>query len=349
MKGVQSAPAINRATDYQAAQSTVTTPDAVDRGGGIADRLPRVWTLWAATRPSQVALVLAVYLLGVGMGTTGPPITDSERAASISTVVLAPEFFAPVLLGAIGLVLVTVAIHYANEYTDVETDRLTTPTPFSGGSGALVRTGLSRSFMRSATIAAVVVASMSLLALATVRGVPVDAIGLLVVIFGLGLAYSLPPIAFIRRGLGELVNAILGGVLLPLYGTAVVASPTPAAVLAVLPFALLVICNLFATHWPDREADARVGKRTLAVRWSPRRLRRAFGVVATLALSVAAGLWIVDVLPTAVALAHVTPVPFLLWSGIVLTRQRSPFPAVFSMVVLAIASTIAWWWVGVGV
>lgn len=56
-----------------------------------------------------------------------------------------------------------------------------------------------------------------------------------------------------------------GGIALPLYGAAVVATPTPVA-LALVPHTLLVGCNLLATHWADREADAAVGKRTLAVR-----------------------------------------------------------------------------------
>jgi 1,4-dihydroxy-2-naphthoate octaprenyltransferase len=35
-----------------------------------------------------------------------------------------------------------------------------------------------------------------------------------------GLAYSVAPVALMRRGAGEAVNAILGGLLLPLYGVA---------------------------------------------------------------------------------------------------------------------------------
>gem|GEM_PF-305692 len=318
-----------------------------DRKRSIADRFPRAWTLWAATRPSQFLLVGLVYVLGVGMATAGPPVTRGVPPASTLPGALSAEVVDPVLVGAIALVPVTVAIHYANEYADVETDRLTTQTPFSGGSGALERTGLAPTFLRSATIAATLIAAIGIVGVSAMGRLPVDAVALLVVIFGLGLAYSLPPIAFVRRGVGEVVNAVLGGLLLPLYGVAVVASPTVLAALAVLPFALVVGCNLCATHWPDREADEQVGKRTLAVRWSSRRLRLAYGVLTTAAIGGAVGLWVGGVVPDAVALAHVVPLPFLLWGGVVLTRQRSPLPAVLAMVILAIGATIGWWWVGI--
>ncbi|WP_440765027.1 prenyltransferase [Natronorubrum sp. DTA7] len=278
------------------------------------------------------------------MAITGPPLT---AVGSAPVEMGSIQFLETVLIGIITLLPVAVAIHYANEYADVETDALTTRTPFSGGSGAIDQTGLSRSFLRSATVRSALVASIIVAGVASVAGLPLDSLALLAAIFGLGLAYSLPPIAFVRRGVGEVVNAVIGDVLLPLYGVAVVASPRPAAALAVVPFTLLVACNLLATHWPDRTADAGVGKRTLAVRWSPARIRRAFATLAVTAAIVTVVLWLGDVLPDAVALAHLAPVPFVLWSWIVLTRQHSPLPAVLAMVVLAVLGTIAWWWTAV--
>jgi 1,4-dihydroxy-2-naphthoate octaprenyltransferase len=166
--------------------------------------------------------------------------------------------------------------------------------------------------------------------------------------FVVGLAYPLPPFALIRRGIGEIANAVLGGLLLPMYGFAVVATPTALAWLSVLPFTLLVGCNLLATHWPDVDADRAVGKRTLVVRWSPSRIRGVYGVLVVTSTALAAVLWRSGVYPDPVAIAHAAPLPFLLWGGAVLTRQRSPFPSVLAMVLLAVMSTASWWWVGVG-
>ncbi|SIS13793.1 prenyltransferase [Natronorubrum thiooxidans] len=323
---------------------TSSNADRSTTDSWVVDRFPRLWTLWTAARPSQLALIVVVYMFGVGMATTGPPLIAADSApAGVHSV----HFLETVLMGVIALLPVAVAIHSANEYADVETDALTTRTPFSGGSGAIDRAGVSPSVLRSATVGSAALAVVVVAGVDLIGGFPLDAIALLAAIFGLGLAYSLPPIAFVRRGVGEVVNAVLGGVLLPLYGVAVVASPRPTVVLAVVPFTLLVGCNLLATHWPDRAADAAVGKRTLAVRWSPTRIRRAFATLAATAAVVTVILWLEEILPDAVALAHLAPVPFVLWSWAVLTRQRSPLPAVLAMVVLAVTGTIAWWWTGV--
>lgn len=304
----------------------------------VKERAPRLWTLWVAARPSQVALVLLVYVLGVGIATNSDPFV-------IEPIVPSPAI---VGTGAAALVATTVAVHYANEYADQDTDRLATRMPFSGGSGALVATGLPRSFLRAALIGAGV-AAVGTLALAVLNGLADDAALLLVVILGAGLAYSLPPTVLIRRGVGEAVNATLGGLLLPLYGAAVLGSPTPAAARSVLPFTLLVGCNLLATHWADREADAATGKRTLAVRWGPGRLRQAYATLAIAAGFLVLVLWFADEIPSIVAAAHLVPVPALVWGWGTLTRQRSPFPAVLAMVSLALALTAAWWLTGAGI
>ncbi|MDG5818983.1 prenyltransferase [Natronococcus sp. A-GB7] len=306
----------------------------------LRERTPRLWTLWAASRPSQLALILLVYALGVGMATAGPPVVvDGADVGSTS-------FRLSALAGALAVLPVAVAIHYANEYADIETDALTERTPFSSGSGALEATGLSAGFLRRATVGVTVVSGCGVvLAAATL---PLDAVGVLVAILLAGLGYSLPPVALIRRGLGEFVNAVLGGLLLPLYGVTVVATPTGIAGLAVVPFVLVVGCNLFATHWPDREADAAVGKRTLVVRWSPRGIRRAYAVLGLGAVAVTTGLWAAAAVPTAVGVATLASLSILVWGWTTLTRQRDPSPSVVAMVVLAVASTVAWWWVGLG-
>ncbi|MBX0324701.1 prenyltransferase [Halomicroarcula sp. F13] len=295
----------------------------------VPDKYPRAWVLWKSARPSQLALVLLVYALGVGM----------ERARAATPVVP----WTPVLAGAGVLVLVATGVHYANEYADVETDRLTERTPFSGGSGALQRTGVDRGVLARASSTVVVAAVVSCAAMWWTGLLSTRALALLAVILGFGLAYSLPPAALVRRGVGEVTNAVLGGFCLPLFGVAVVGRVTWAVAAAVLPFTMLVGCNLVATHWPDREADARTGKRTLAVRWSARGLRRGYWTLAAGAVLSTAAL-AGTVLPPSVVAGQALALPLLLWGGVVVTRQRSPFPAVGAMVVYACVSAAAWWW-----
>lgn len=309
------------------------------------EHAPRPWVLWAAARPSQILLILVVYALGIGAATTGPPIVAAEPSPGETGVgVIAAR---PAVVGAVAVLPVATAIHYANEYVDADTDALADRTPFSGGSGALSATGLPASFLGGATVLATLVALTTLTGIALREALPPTSIGLLSVILVAGLAYSLPPIALIRRGVGEVVNAALGGILLPLYGMSVLGAPTITGVLVVLPFTLVVCCNLLATHWADRRADATVGKRTLAVRWSARGIRRAYAILVVVASALTAALWRAGAIPDAVAAAHLVAVPFLGWGWITLARRESPFPPVVAMVLLAVASTAAWWRVGI--
>lgn len=314
----------------------------------LIERVPRVWALWAASRPSQLALIVVVYLLGTGMTTAGSPFVAGEATANSIREVVDPEFLWTLLAGMIALVPVAVAIHYANEYADADTDAITVRTPFSGGSGALEETGLPVRFLRTATGAACVVATGVMLVAVTAGLLRLRAVGLLLAGLVLGVTYSVPPVAFVRRGIGEPVNMALGGLLLPLYGISVVARPTTVGFLSLVPFTLVVGCNLLAVHWPDRVADATVGKRTLAVRWPAVWIRVTFLALTVVAAMLAFGLWWIGVFPSAIALAHLVAVPFLVWTWATLTRQESPLPAVAAMVALAIALTTAWWWFGIG-
>ncbi|MBX0287242.1 prenyltransferase [Halomicroarcula sp. F28] len=288
--------------------------------------------LWLAARPSQVALIALVYAHGVGMA----------RALTTSAV-----SWPAVAVGGAALLPVALGVHYANEYADVKTDRLTERTPFSGGSGAVERTGVRRELLARAAGVATLVGIGGAVASWWSGLLSVAALALLGSTAVAGLAYSLPPAALIRRGVGELTNAALGGTLLPLYGVAVVGRVSATTVLAVVPFTVLVGCNLLSTHWPDREADAAVGKRTLAVRWSAPRLRRAYWLLAGVAVLLTIGL-AGRVLPVPVVAAQALALPSLVWGGVVLTRQPSPFPAVSAMVLHAGASTAAWWWLTLG-
>ena len=156
--------------------------------------------------------------------------------------------------------------------------------------------------------------------------------------------YSLRPLALAWHGWGELVNVSLGGVLLPIYGYAVQMDRIDVFILsASLPFGILAFLNLLATTWPDREADASVGKRTLATRWPSNRLRLLY-------MTVAAGFFLLmifflmtAILPPLVAWSSFMVTPLVVWGALAYTRSRSPFPSVAAMVLLLILQTIAWW------
>ena len=279
--------------------------------------------LWLMARPSQVALIVLVYALGLSM------------AAGLGSRLEPSTAF----WGLLPLLPSAASVHYANEYADYETDALTTRTPFSGGSGAFVETELPR---RTALAASVVAGAVGLGLLVAVGPRSVAAVGLLLAILLAGWQYSLPPLQFAWHGLGALTNALIGGVLLPLYGYAVVTDTvTTTAALATIPFALVVFVNLLETTWPDRSADAAVGKRTLVARL-PVRSVRALYVVGSVAAAGSVLVLAGSVLPLPVAVVTLAPMVGLAWGIARFTRREAPLPAVLTMVVVAAASTAGW-------
>jgi 1,4-dihydroxy-2-naphthoate octaprenyltransferase len=253
------------------------------------------------------------------------------------------------------LLPVSASIHYVNEYADHETDALTDRTPFSGGSGALQETGLPRSVTLWAGTLALAVGILLTAVFLLTDTLPPDAAVLLLVSAVFGWQYSVPPLALVRRGVGEIDNAVLGGLLLPVYGAAIAGGRLIPVALAVVPFTLVVFLNLLEVHWPDREADAAAGKRTLVVRWSPTRLRRVYAVVAaTAAVALLAltplGLWqhspVPTPIPVPVALASFAVAPLVVWGWLGYTKRHLPWPSVAAMVGLAAVQFLAWCWVG---
>lgn len=117
---------------------------------------------------------------------------------------------------------------------------------------------------------------------------------------------------------------------------------TSMAALGMIPFTALVFANMLATQWPDRVADAPVGKRTLPVRWSRRRLRTVFLLSSAGAYASVVLLW--AVLPELVIVATFAGLPFSILGTVTFTRWHSGAPAVFAMVVVAVTQLLAWSW-----
>lgn len=282
------------------------------------------------SRPDQLLLIAWLYSVGI----------------TIAVVEGASFQLRPAVAGGIALLVTAASVHYANEYADVETDRLTEQTRFSGGSGVLAAGVLPRSAAWNATVVTGVVGIALALGGVAAGLVTRSALALLLAIAVLGWAYSLGP-ALARRGVGELDNTALGGILLPLYGAAVVGDASVRVALAVVPFTLLIVPNLLATHWADREADAAVGKRTLAVRLSRRQLRASHALFSAAFPVAVVALW-GWVLPTPVVLASVPVLPISAIAIFWFTRRHSPAPSVIAMVACAVLQGFAWLWLAVG-
>jgi 1,4-dihydroxy-2-naphthoate polyprenyltransferase len=244
-------------------------------------------------------------------------------------------------LGLLITELTNLAAHYADEYADVDTDSLTRRTVFSGGSGVLPAKILSPAWALGAAVTFAIL-SAGLTAWAIFSGFLTLYAGWIVGVglFG-GWFYSMPPLAFERRGLGELDNALLGAVLMPLMGyTVQTGRPDLGAGLALLPTFFMVLVGLLAAHWPDCAADAAVGRRTLTGM-----LGSYASAAHKLFITLAYGLTLLlagRALPYPVVIATLLTLPAGLWAARSFGRQDSPVPSSLAMAFFIAAGAAGW-------
>lgn len=274
----------------------------------------------ALSRPDHVLLILVVYFVGCIAGADLSEVPDAGE----------------VIVVGLTLVLVAVSVHAANEYADFDTDALTVRTRFSGGSGALGRHGLPPAF--AARVARVSgVAALAMLGAGSLWGrVPETVSLLLIVCLVAGWGYSVGPWPFSRHGWGEVVNALLGGLLLPSTGAAVAGAPLAAAFVTFAPFTLLVFVNLLETQWADRVADRAVGKHTLSARLTPASLRLLGGATAAAAYVLACLIQTPQVAAAGLVAAPVSAY------GVWKLGRAAPGASVVAMVIFLLLQGGAW-------
>ncbi|MES2597308.1 MAG: NAD(P)H-dependent oxidoreductase [Verrucomicrobiota bacterium] len=180
----------------------------------------------------------------------------------------------PWVLATLGLWMAEAITVFTNELHDQATDTQNrNGGPFTGGSRVLVQGLLSEAQLRRGrTFAAIILGLVSLL-LASLPGVNVTgAFILLIAGLLLGIGYTTPPLKFAYRTLGEVVVAFTHSVLAVMLGHFTqggLARETQPWLVAV-PLFFAILPSITLAGFPDLEADAAVGKRTLAVRFGRR-------------------------------------------------------------------------------
>ena len=221
-----------------------------------------------------------------------------------------------------GAVIAHAGSNVLNDYFDAQAgcdeindDRV---FPFTGGSRVIQNGVLSPESTRQFGWALMGVAVAIGLVLTAVSGPGLLAVGLAGIF--IGWAYSAPPLRLSARGLGEVGVAIGFGSLIPL-GTVFVQTGTlsATALLAGLPFALLIALVLYINQFPDLKSDATTGKRNWVVRLGADRARAGYillagGAYVSLLLVILAG-----AVPYTAALAFLA-LPFHLNGGRSLMR-----------------------------
>jgi 1,4-dihydroxy-2-naphthoate octaprenyltransferase len=277
---------------------------------------------FAATRPAFLSVTLAGALIGLGSASADGLKIDLLKA--LLTVLFA-------LIAHAGANVVNDYYDALNGSDAANQQRL---FPFTGGSRFIQNGVLSLRETRLfgyALLAAVIPAGLWLTAQSAPGLIWIGLAGLMI-----GWAYSAPPLQLMARGVGE--AAIVGGWLLIVLGTDFVQRGTLAALplVAGLPFALLVAAILYLNQFPDAQADAVAGKRTLVVRLGLQRARWGYWL-----LTGAAYLWlalalVAGALPVWCALGLLPAVPSFMAARQLLTHAGEP-----NQLTPAIQATIA--------
>ncbi len=226
-------------------------------------------------------------------------------------------------LTILGAMLVHAGVNVLNDYYDAlnGTDARNTQRvyPFSGGSRFIQNGLLTPRHTAVYGFILLVLGGLcgAVLALRGAWGLwPLGVLGLV-----LGWAYSAPPLDLNRRGLGELSVAAGFGLLIPLGADYVQRLEFAwTLVLIALPYGLLVMNILYIAQFPDREADAAVGKCHWVVRWGARRARWAYLAASSAAYGLVV-LWVMGGLLPVAALWSLAALPLSLLASIGLVRH----------------------------
>lgn len=276
-------------------------------------------------RPLMLAAGVLVYALGISMSTHVTGAVDWIRAAA----------------GLVVLLMANLCAHFADEYADRDTDALSRRTWFSGGSGVLPAGIVTPTFALQAALVTGAGVLLAGAAFAAMGWLSLSAFGIAWLGLIGGWCYSMPPFALERRGWGEVTNAALGALLIPLFGfTTQHGEPTLGAILALLPVFTITMVNLLGVHWADRRADTAVGKRTLVVILGRHtlHLHRALVALTYGLTSLLAG----GVLPLSVVIAIMLTLPLSMWATARFTQHERDGMSSIAMAALMVAACVGW-------
>ncbi len=316
-------------------QRWIAASARLGRDGGAGNTRP-VRATWTSVAPWLQALRLQFYpmtFLAYWMG---------ALAAVPEHVLRDPLAF---WLGYALLFLLEAATVFTNDVFDAESDRRNAHYgPFTGGS-RVVQSGVltPRKLLLGAAVALVLAAALlAVLAIRSDRAA--FTVGFFLTFAVIALGYTLPPLKFSHRGLGELVvaithsfGAIYAGLLLQ-TGDLGDSLPLQLSV----PLAIAVLAAIALSGVPDVAADRAAGKRTLTVIFGPRAIR--WIAVACVAVSAALASWLwARGEPAWAGAVYVVPVHavLLIW---LLLRWRPPAntPARIDGLMMASLGYIIW-------
>jgi 1,4-dihydroxy-2-naphthoate octaprenyltransferase len=236
---------------------------------------------------------------------------------------------------ALGLILISLGVICAavtNDYYDYPSDRLNTKRGvFNAGSGVLVEGALGFNEVKKGILVLlglILVFGVLLITVAeTVSASLLLCFGLLGIFLLLG--YSVPPLKFSYRGLGEIAMSVMSGPYPVLLGyliqTGTWADPLPW--LVSIPLFLATLTAGALGSLPDYHADMQVSRERFAVIFGPRlTASMSLGLVALTAVS-GTLLWYFKILtgPGSITVFVVIPYALILSKGIIKLLQTNDY------------------------
>jgi len=198
-------------------------------------------------------------------------------------------------VGFLCLFFIEMATVFTNDYYDYPSDRENKYyNPFTGGSRVLIDENLSFKELRKGIAAAILgifITTAILMFISPASGMVILTLVAILCFFALG--YTIPPVKFSYRGLGELDVALThsAGALLTGYVLQGGFWAHSLPWLISLPLFLAVLPAIILAGIPDLEADRSAGKRTLAVRLG-RRTAAALALAIIPAAALAGFIWL---------------------------------------------------------
>ena len=171
------------------------------------------------------------------------------------------------ILGYMIVFIAQLSVSYSNDYFDVEADRFTKKTFFSGGSKILVEHPELRRFSKWFALSLIIVSSV--LAAVSIMIFSLPFLFLVFVIVGniVGWFYSAPPLRLVYRGLGEVMMMLTVGFFLPGLAYWINGGSFDGVyLLFVFPLLMYGLSFILNVEMPDKEADAQARKKTFIVR-----------------------------------------------------------------------------------
>ncbi len=168
------------------------------------------------------------------------------------------------ILGYFPLFLAQLSVSYSNDYYDMESDKKSNPTIFSGGSKVLVNNPELKYISKWIAISLIILSLILAAAFTLIFKINYIFLAVIVLVNTIGWFYSATPIKFSYRNLGELAIIICLGIALPVTGYIVLSNNVSFNLfIFTVPFAIYSFVFALNVEIPDFEADRYANKKNL--------------------------------------------------------------------------------------